>query len=95
MLHYNKTLYSAIYEEIHNLENEITILKEIIANAKRDIEHINSRILQAQNKSFGYIFKPKLLELLEYLFSRKQQHQVYLDNALNSVSELKKRILTG
>ena len=95
MLQYNKTLYSAIYEEIHNLENEITILKEIIANAKRDIEHINSRILQVQNKSFGYIFKPKLLELLEYLFSRKQQHQVYLDHALNSVSELEKRILTG
>ena len=94
MLQYNKTLYSAIYEEIHNLENEITILKEIIANAKRDIEHINSRILQ-QNKIFGYKNKSNMFELLEYLLSRKQQHQVYLDHALNSVSELEKRILTG
>ena len=85
MLQYNKTLYSAIYEEIHSIEDEISYYKEMILITQKDINWYH--------KHFPYI--PENIKIHEHLLTRKQRYQKYLNNALNSVSELKKRILTG
>ena len=75
MLHYNKTLHSEIYEEIYNLEEAISDYKEVILQIKKDTVHINFRILQAQNKSFGYEYIPDMFSLREYYLLRKQRYQ--------------------
>ena len=93
MLHHNKTLYSVIYEEIHNIENEISDHKEMIFRTKKDLVHIDFRILQAQNKhTHEYI--PTMVSISKYFLHRQKIHQEHLDRSLNSVSELGKRILT-
>ena len=95
MLQLNKNLFSTIYEEIHNIENKISDYREIILQINTDIAHINLRISQAQNKSFGYKCIPDMFSLREYFLLRKQRYQFYIDNALSSISKLRKRILTG
>ena len=93
MLHYNKTLYSAIYEEIHNIEIQISNYREIISTTKGDLEHVDSRILQAKNEN-THEYIPAMVSIRKYLFHRQQIHQNLLDMCLNSISEIRKNILS-
>lgn len=92
-LHNNKTLYNEVFEGIHNIEVENSHHKEIIFNNKKNLVHINFRILQAQNKhTHEYI--PTMVTIRKYLLHKQKIHQEHLDKALNSVSEHRKMILT-
>ena len=90
MLHYNKSLYSDVNEEIYELENEISDQKEMILQDKKDLVQINFKILQARNKyTHEYMFS-----IREYLLFTQKIHREYLNRSLSSISELRKRILT-
>lgn len=92
-LHYNKTLYRVKFEHIHNKEIEISQHKEILFNNKKDLVHIDFRILQAQNKhTHEYI--PNLVNIRMYLLHKQKVHQEHLDRNKKLVSKLRKFILT-
>ena len=93
-LHYNKALYCEIFEEIQNIEAQISNHKEMISNTKRDLVHIDFRIIQAQNKhTHEYI--PAMVTIRKYLLHRQRMHQNQFERDLNLLSDLRKKISAG
>ena len=93
MIH-NKILYNIIHEEIDNIKDEISEHKEIISSTKNDLEHIEFRILQAQNK-YSHEYIPAMVSIRKFLLNRQKIHQEQLDRSLEQISELRKKILTS
>ena len=86
-------LNSEILTAIYNIETEISEHKEKLFDIKKDLVHIDYRILQAQNKhTHGYI--PTMVNIRKYFLYRQKIYQDLLDNALKTVSELRKKILS-
>ena len=79
MLQLNKTLFSTIYEEIHNIENDISFYKAMISHTQKEIIFVHENM-------------PEISSI--HLYLRKQKFQEYLEEALNTVSKLRKKILT-
>ena len=90
-LYHNNFLFQEIFEAIQNKEIEISNHKEEILICKRNMMHIESRILHAQHTK-EYI--PTMVRIRMYLINRQRITQELLDESLNSLSELRKKILT-
>ena len=95
MLHYYNLKYSGIYEAIQNTEIEISDNKEMFLSLKKDLVHIDYRILQARRNKHTREYIPTMVNIRKYLLNSLRINQEQLDEFLIKINTIKKMIVTG